>query len=142
MYELLSSYKKVDSYGNLFNNVGAALRGSEQAKINVLKDYKFTIAFENSYHPGYNTEKIIQPLSVNCIPLYWGGDSIRHYFNMDKIIYANDYAALESVLDKVVELDTNDSLYEKMAKMSSVQPAFYDFKPEKILEKIKNKLQI
>jgi len=133
MFETLSTYKKVDSYGQLFNNVGGALRGSEQAKIDMLKDYKFTIAFENSFHPGYNTEKIIQPLSVNCLPIYWGGPKIKQYFNMDKIIYADNFANYEQLLRFIVELDNNDELFDHMQKMTSIQDAFYSFTPDKIL---------
>ena len=38
----------------------------------LFKKYKFNICFENSSTPGYVTEKIIQSMYVNSIPIYWG----------------------------------------------------------------------
>ena len=136
IFELLSKYKPVDSYGGLHNNVGGALRGSEEAKINVIKDYKFTIAFENSYHPGYNTEKIIQPLSVNTIPLYKGGERVKEFFNMNKIIYANDFSTLEKMAEYIIELDKNEDEFNKILKQSGIKDNFFNLMPSIILAKI------
>lgn len=142
MFELLNRYKRVDSFGGLNNNVGGAIRGSEQAKINVLKDYKFTIAFENSYHPGYNTEKIIQPLSVNTIPLYNGGEKIRDYFNTNKTIYAKDFKSLEEMSDYIIELDKSDINFYIKTEMSGIRDKFFDFMPSTILSKIIEKTNL
>lgn len=142
LFELLNSYKKVDSYGGLHNNVGGPLRGSEEAKINIIKDYKFTIAFENSYHPGYNTEKIIQPLSVNSIPLYKGGEKIKEFFNMDKIIYANNFSSLEEMADYIIQLDNNDNEYYRKINLTGINDKFFYFMPSNILAKISNLLNL
>jgi hypothetical protein len=136
IFKLLSKYKKVDSYGGLNNNVNGPIRGSEQAKILTLKDYKFTIAFENSYHPGYNTEKIIQPLSVNTIPLYKGGERMKEFFNINKIIYANNFNTLEEMADYIIELDKNNTEFNKIMEHTGVKNEFFNFMPSNVLAKI------
>lgn len=142
MFELLSSYKKVDSYGGLNNNVGGALRGSEEAKIRTIRDYKFTIAFENSYHPGYNTEKIIQPLSVNTIPLYKGGEKVKDYFNMNKVIYANNFSSLENMAEYIIELDKNESKFNEITEFIGIKDRFFDLMPSIILAKLSSLLRL
>ena len=44
------------------------------------KDYLFTIAIENTSHDHYFTEKIINPIINNTVPLYWGCKKIEQYF--------------------------------------------------------------
>jgi hypothetical protein len=136
IFDLLNEYKKVDSYGGLNNNVGGPIRGSEQEKINVLRDYKFTIAFENSYHSGYNTEKIIQPLSVNTVPLYKGGERVKEFFNMKKIIYANDFNSLEEMANYIIELDKDEQKFSNIINSVGVHNRFFDFMPTNILAKL------
>jgi hypothetical protein len=43
-----------------------------QAKLELMSQYHFCIAFENSRHPDYITEKVFQALAAGCIPLYDG----------------------------------------------------------------------
>ena len=64
----LSKYKQVDSGGRTLNNIG----GPVEDKMEFIKDYRFVISFENAEYPGYTTEKIIQPMFVDSIPIYWG----------------------------------------------------------------------
>lgn len=42
-------------------------------KIEILRQYNFTIAFESTDHPGYITEKILDGFLGGAVPLYWGG---------------------------------------------------------------------
>ena len=98
----------IDSFGSLFNNQGSRLRGNELDKHKLLLQYKTTIAMENSFFHGYNTEKIIQPYAAGCIPVYSGGLDTT-VFNSKSMIFANDYtrAALFEEVKKV----TSDPLY-------------------------------
>ena len=73
----MSSKEKVDSGGKFLNNVG----GPVTDKLSFIKDYKFVISFENSSYPGYTTEKILEPMLVNSIPVYWGNPLVYNDFN-------------------------------------------------------------
>nr|WP_257842607.1 glycosyltransferase family 10 [Helicobacter sp. 13S00477-4] len=79
-FEALSLYKKVDSAGSYRNNIGRTLpiiNGDfSTSKYEFMKDYKFSIAFENSSANGYSTEKIIQAFGAQTIPIYWGDQKV------------------------------------------------------------------
>lgn len=41
-------------------------------KRSLLSKYQYNICAENSFHPGYVTEKIFEAFFSGCIPIYWG----------------------------------------------------------------------
>ncbi len=87
-----------------------------EAIINYQKDYKFTIAFENSSHPGYTTEKIYHPMLANSIPIYWGNPEIGKDFNTKSFVNFHDYYDYKKVADIVIDLDQNEKKYLKILK--------------------------
>ncbi len=109
-FHKLSEYKKVDSGGRFLNNIGAPV----DDKFKFLEPYKFTVAFENSSHPGYVTEKVYQPMFKNTIPIYWGSATVNQDFNTKSFINWHDYKSDEAVIKRIIELDQNDDLYLKM----------------------------
>lgn len=58
-----------------------------------LSRYKFTVAFENSSAPGYHTEKILDPMLVGSIPIYWGDREIESVFNPASFIHVAELQA-------------------------------------------------
>ena len=74
---------------------------------------KFTIAFENESHPGYATEKIIEPLIQGSIPIYWGDTTIAQDFNPDCFINVHDYDSFEDVIKEVIKIDTDENLWKR-----------------------------
>lgn len=103
----LQKYKPVDSGGKSMNNIGYYVGD----KIEFLKQYKFTIAFENSSYPGYTTEKIAHAFAANTIPIYWGNPLVSKDFNPKSFINCHDYDSFDAVIDRVIEIDNNDNLY-------------------------------
>ncbi len=139
----LSKHKKVDSYGGFLNNMGGKrLGGMQFEKCDLLKDYKFNIAFENLQHEGYNTEKIIQPMESGCIPIYWGGNKAKKYFNPDSYIDVDDYESFEAVADRVLEIDEDDSLYEDIVNCKPFIEDPIEFHPEVIADWLCEKLEL
>ena len=106
-YKKLSKYKKIDSGGKFLNNMGAQVKN----KLDFIKEYKFTIAFENSSLSGYTTEKIVEPMVVNSMPIYWGNPDIDLDFNKHSFIYVNDYETMDEVINEIVRLDNDDKAY-------------------------------
>jgi hypothetical protein len=106
-FEKLSKYKRVDSGGRLLNNIG----GPVSDKRAFLAKYKFTIAFENSSHPGYTTEKILEPMAAESLPIYWGNPLVERDFNPRSFINFFEYGGLDDLVDRVVEVDRNNELY-------------------------------
>jgi alpha(1,3/1,4) fucosyltransferase len=105
--KLLSKYKRVDSGGMIENNLGYKVAD----KLKFISEYKFTIAFENTSHDGYVTEKIVEPLSVHSVPIYWGSPRITDDFEPGCFVNCHDHASLEEVVERIVTLDRDDSLF-------------------------------
>ena len=106
-FNQLQNYRPVDSGGNSLNNIGYFIGD----KISFLNQYKFTIAFENSSHPGYTTEKILHSFAANSIPIYWGNPLVTKDFNPKAFINCHDYDSFESVINRIIEIDNDDGLY-------------------------------
>ena len=103
LFNRLSKYSHIDSYGSLFNNTGGPIRGSEETKLNILNKHLFTISYENSIRIGYNTEKIVHPYSVNCMGIYSGGIDYS-IFTGEGIIDSKAYDSLELMCKSIYEL--------------------------------------
>jgi hypothetical protein len=108
----LSKYKRVDSGGKLHNNIG----GPVLDKINFIKDYKFTISFENSALSGYTTEKLLEPMTVNSLPVYWGNPTVQTDFNKESFLCIQDHESIEKAIEEIIRLDKDDNAYlQKLA---------------------------
>jgi hypothetical protein len=119
----LSKYKKVDCGGRWMNNIGGPV--SDKRKFQ--SEYKFSISFENNayrpQYPGYTTEKIMEPMTVNSIPIYWGNPKIDLEFNTKSFINFYDFKSENNMIDYIIELDKNDYGYLEMLN----QPWFTDY---------------
>jgi hypothetical protein len=124
-FQRLSKYKKVDSGGRKFNNIGGPIPGGPQGKIDFLRPYKFNIAFENRSLPGYTTEKIFEPMVARCLPIYWGNPEITTEFNPKSFLNYFDFPNEEALIEKIIELDQDDAKYLEYVR----QPYFHGDQP-------------
>jgi alpha(1,3/1,4) fucosyltransferase len=126
-FKKLSKYKKVDSPGFCMNNMppigdfnkplSSRYSGNwDKDKLDFMKNYKFTIAFENSISSGWTTEKLTHPMMVNSIPIYLGNPEIGKEFNKKSFLSISSPKEIDWLIEKVIEIDQNDKLYEKMLK--------------------------
>jgi hypothetical protein len=110
------------------------IKGNFNSMGEMCKEYAFTIVIENTTHDHYFTEKLINPLIYNTIPIYWGCKKVDEYFpkhairlcgniNSDIILihrvlrnplyYMNEYKInRESVLDKVNLITNIDKIFD------------------------------
>lgn len=107
-FHALCEYKKVDSAGAYLNNMGG---GYLEDKVSFVAEYKFNIAFENSSVEGYTTEKVMEPMSVNTVPIYWGNTLLEKDFNPASIVNLHDYKSIKDCIDYIKALDSNKDLY-------------------------------
>jgi hypothetical protein len=105
----LTAYKTVDCAGTLMNNIGKTVGVFE--KVDFIRNYKFTIAFENASFPGYTTEKIVHAMLAGSIAIYWGNPLIHLDFNPASFVNVHDYDSDEAAIDRVIALDQSDALY-------------------------------
>jgi hypothetical protein len=111
----LGQITPVHAYGRAFNN---PFTGS---KIELLKNFKYNICFENTIKSGYVTEKLLEAKVAGCIPIYYGHEDVRKDFNTKSFInyylFPNDS---EKIRDYVIEINKNKDLFAKIAS----QPLF------------------
>lgn len=115
-FKALSKVKQVDSGGGTLNNVG----GKVPNKMEFIKDYKFVIAFENSQYDGYTTEKILEPIYTDCIPIYWGNKCVDKDFNPERFIDYNQFDSEKELIDRLLEIEQDEELAVSML----MQPAY------------------
>lgn len=124
----LSKYKKVDCPGSVLNNMKKAItprkRNWVQGKIDFIRNYKFTIAFENDTKNGYITEKIFQPLQTYSIPIYWGDPLINKMVNPNSFINCHDFKSFDEVIEYIIYLDNNDKAYLDILTQPPMQPSY------------------
>jgi alpha(1,3/1,4) fucosyltransferase len=111
-FRKLSKYKPVDSGGRYLNNIG----GPVTNKMEFIRDYKFVLSFENSSYPGYTTEKLIEPMLVNSIPVYWGNTMVGKDFNTKSFVHVNQYASFDEAIERIIELDKDDIKHQQLIK--------------------------
>ena len=88
--------------------------------INVIKDYKFNIAYE-SIRTGYLTEKIWWGFLANTISIYWGDPDVYETFNQGSFLCRHDYKSDEELIEHILYLDNNDKEYGKMLLSKKVK---------------------
>ena len=115
-FKRLSKVKQVDSGGRVLNNVG----GRVKDKVQFISEYKFVISFENEIYDGYTTEKMIEPIFKDCIPIYWGNRLVHKDFNPKRFINYHDFKTEEDLFNKLLEIDKNP----EMALSIISQPIF------------------
>jgi hypothetical protein len=112
LFKELSKYKKVDSAGSWMNNTGVTV--DYWTKHNYIKDYRFVFSIENSSFNGYVTEKIMDPMLVGAVPIYWGSESIGSEFNEKSFVnlHTMNINNVKEIADYLVYLDETPSAYD------------------------------
>lgn len=112
LLEALDSYKHVACGGKIRNNIGGCVKNKDTW----LRQFKFSIACENSSKPGYVTEKIFEALRANSIPIYWGDPLVGREFNPKRFINCHAYESLDDVVAEVRRLDNDPEAYLSMLR--------------------------
>ena len=124
-FHRLNSRKRVDSAGqhlrNVDDDIGPAFKGDWTIpKVAYQKQFRFSIAFENSSSPGYTTEKIVHALAADTVPIYWGNPEIGREFNTKRFINCHEYDSPDAVIERVLELDEDEDAFQELLR----QPFF------------------
>ena len=143
--EKLNSITPVDHislYDNEIENVSCY---NSPELLKVFNQYRFIICFENSYNPGYITEKIFNCMLADTIPIYSGSPIIHDFINPDCFVNIGENDDLDAVVERVREINSNPELCLKYLVAPKISQKYLDsgvnteFK-KKYLENINNKL--
>jgi hypothetical protein len=121
LLDALAARREVDCLGALRNN-RPHLGGDELTKVAAQRAYRFSVAFENTIHPGYVTEKILHPLAAQSVPIYWGCSEVAADFNPAAFIDARDYPSLDALADDVMAIDADAARWQRIV----TAPVFHD----------------
>jgi hypothetical protein len=109
---VVDKYNYIDSFG---------YKNPIEKKITALKDYRFSIVFENCQEDYYFSEKLIDCFITGVIPIYWGCPSIGDFFDTDGMIIFNTLEELD-----IIMCNLNEELYN--SKLESIK---YNFEKSK-----------
>lgn len=111
----MMSYLKVDSYGKVLNNISIKNDTGVRSKEQIISQYKFSIAFENSIAIDYVTEKFFQPLVMGSVPVYLGAPNVNEFAPSEKCyLDVNNFKSSRDLAEYITFLDQNDEEYNKL----------------------------
>lgn len=115
----LHSSNNIDIFGKDWPpgvSIGESRSGDwVSSKLDLIKNYKFCLAIENTAASGYISEKIFQPISTWTLPIYYGGDnsSIYSIFPKNSFVDIFQYTSaseLVNALNSIGEAEFFDRL--------------------------------
>ena len=105
----------VDSYGacgNLSCEKDNGANGSSKKCFDLIESkYKFYLSFENSICTDYVTEKFFQIMTLNVVPIVYGGADYSRIAPPHSYIDARQFQGPKQLADYLLLLDKNDYLY-------------------------------
>ncbi len=121
---LLGTQDKIDVFGRGWENIGNLpvvqaekikgisniFKGTCENKHELLSNYKFTIAYENTAYPGYVTEKIVDAIVSGSIPVYMGAPDILEQLPADTFIDARELGSVEAIATRMEEMTESEAI--------------------------------
>ncbi len=112
----------VDAVGKCCNNVKISFTIDVYNKeetyndiaVEIYSKYKFVLAIENTIKNGYFTEKLINPILANSIPIYYGSDTAFEIINKNRVIYFNDFQNIDELIEYIIKLSENEEDYNRI----------------------------
>jgi hypothetical protein len=121
IFNAVSKYKNVSAIGKSCSNIENTCRGTYNSEytyndLAVIKytEYKFVLSLENGIECGYLTEKLINPILANSIPIYAGPNDIFDIINKNRIIYVYDFENFDKLNEYIQKVDTDEDLYNSI----------------------------
>lgn len=112
---------RIDSLGACLRNkavenfvVGRDIwaRGGWTDKINVLRRYKFYLAFENSRGVDFVAERLFHAFVAGTVPVYMGAPNVRDFLPaVHSAILVDEFSGPEALTEYLLELDRDDASY-------------------------------
>lgn len=106
-------------------------------KLDKLREYKFTLSFENTFFPGYVTEKMFDPMIAGSIPIYLGAPDITEYVPESAFIDFRKFKNFDQLYEFISTM--SDGVYQKyLAEIYAFlhSPQYHKFTQEVFAEDI------
>ena len=121
--KILEKNLPIDIYGrgSSFYKEYSSVKGEFNSK-EPYEEYFFSICIENFCSNHYFTEKIMNPIMYNCIPIYLGCRNILDYINNDNIILLS--GELEKDIKTLEFILKNPEIYYKTIYSDNYKKTF------------------
>jgi len=84
-------------------------RGEIADKLGAIKNYRFSICYENTYGlQGYITEKIFDCFAAGNVPIYWGASNVTDYIPKECFIDRRDFASMEDLYAYIKNMENDE----------------------------------
>ncbi|XVF67582.1 hypothetical protein PTKIN_Ptkin10aG0132500 [Pterospermum kingtungense] len=119
LVELEKANIKIDSYGGCHRN-----RDGRVDKVEALKRYKFSLAFENSNEEDYVTEKFFQSLVAGAVPVVVGAPNIEEFApSPGSILHIKELQDAQSVAKRMKYLAENPDAFNQSLRWKYEGPS-------------------
>jgi glycoprotein 3-alpha-L-fucosyltransferase len=116
---LMKTNVKIDSYGGCHRN-----RDGSVEKVEALKHYKFSLAFENTNEEDYVTEKFFQSLVAGSVPVVVGAPNIEEFApSPDSFLHIKQMDDVKAVAKKMKYLADNPDAYNQTLRWKHEGPS-------------------
>lgn len=124
-FQSLNTRKRVSSGGKHLNNINQRV----QNKVEFESKHRFSIAYENTIHPGYTTEKLIDSFKANALPIYYGNPIINGDFNENAFINLHKFNSHEDAISHILEINDNPHKYLDFFKENRFKQSVFLYEP-------------
>lgn len=108
----LMAHLPVDSYGRALRNRTLVEDRGRATLRQVIRAYRFTLAFENSIDTDYVTEKFYGPLGAGSVPVYLGAPNVADFAPGERCyVDARDFAGPRELAAHLAALATDEEAY-------------------------------
>ncbi|MCK5612820.1 hypothetical protein KAR91_63695 [Candidatus Pacearchaeota archaeon] len=112
------------------NNV---YKGSIRSKLGTLTNYRFSLCYENTIdETGYITDKILDSMSADCVPVYLGADNSDAVIGKGCYIDKREFVSYDQLFDYLAGIDEQEyKKYQSNIKEFLLSEAGQAFTPER-----------
>ncbi|EGC39149.1 hypothetical protein DICPUDRAFT_27418 [Dictyostelium purpureum] len=153
LVEIMSKKLQIESLGSCLANTNLVIKKKSQIKnlyeriqynMNIYKQYKFVICFENDNSTNYITEKVFTALYAGAIPIYMGTKDISNWVPSGSIINLNDFKTIDQVIKYIKDIKDGKVDYKRFfewKEKGELEPKVID-KLERCINSINTKCKI
>lgn len=92
-------------------------------KADGLGPYRYSVVIENVQEPNYFSEKLVDTILCNTVPIYWGCPNLDRFFDPDGIIQCQSEADIRQAVQNASEADYS----ARLPKIQALQSQMADF---------------
>lgn len=97
-----------------------------EQKSDGLAPYRFSVVTENNRALGYFTEKLVDALLCETVPIYWGAPDVTSYFDTDSMIICTSEAEILTAM-RMVDAKLYDGMRPALLRAKTQAIAVKDY---------------